>query len=208
MQVLLCQIFYKILTGHDTSYMGSKAIPNPRRSALNCMHIAWPAFYVCSRKTDVNLFTYKFLLTQAVDLLGQNYKFNMSYHTHTTLQWRHNGAMASQITSLTIVYSTIYSDADQRKHQSSAWLAFVRGIHRYLDNSPHKWPITRNMFPFDDIIIISLYAHEQFVSVYSLELYLEKYPQQELPSASVKPAIWHFITVKNQGGVIIMHGRQ
>ena len=38
------------------------------------------------------------------------------------------GAMASQITSLTIVYSTVYSDADQRKHQSSASLAFVRGI--------------------------------------------------------------------------------
>ena len=37
---------------------------------------------------------------------------------------------ASQITSLTVVYSTIYSDADQRKHQSSAWLAFVWGIHR------------------------------------------------------------------------------
>ena len=38
--------------------------------------------------------------------------------------------MASQITSLTIVYSTVYSDADQRKHQSSASLAFVWGIHR------------------------------------------------------------------------------
>ena len=40
------------------------------------------------------------------------------------------GAMASQITSLTIVYSTIYSGADQRKRQSSASLAFVKGIHR------------------------------------------------------------------------------
>ena len=45
------------------------------------------------------------------------------------------GTMASQITSLTIVYSTIYSDADQRKHQSSASLAFVRGIHRWPVNS-------------------------------------------------------------------------
>ena len=40
------------------------------------------------------------------------------------------GTIASQITSLTIVYSTVYSDADQRKHQSSASLAFVWGIHR------------------------------------------------------------------------------
>ena len=62
-------------------------------------------------------------------------------------------AIASQITSLTIVYSTVYSDADQRKHQSSASLAFVRRIHRGPVNSPHKWPVTRKMFPFDDVIM-------------------------------------------------------
>ena len=53
------------------------------------------------------------------------------------------GTMASQITSLTIVYSTVYSGADQRKHQTSASLAFVWGIHRRPVNSPHKWPVTR-----------------------------------------------------------------
>ena len=63
------------------------------------------------------------------------------------------GTIASQITSLTIVYSTVYSDADQRKHQSSASLAFVWGIHRGPVNSPHKWPVTRKMFPFDDVIM-------------------------------------------------------
>ena len=62
------------------------------------------------------------------------------------------GAMASQISSLTRVYTTIYSGADQRKHQCYAPLAFVRGIHRWPVNSPHKGPITRNMFPFDDVI--------------------------------------------------------
>ena len=62
--------------------------------------------------------------------------------------------IASQITSLTIVYSTVYSDADQGKHQSSASLAFVRGIHRGPVNYPHKWPVTRKMFPFDDVIMI------------------------------------------------------
>ena len=65
-------------------------------------------------------------------------------------------AMASQITSLTIVYSTVYSGADQRKHQSSASLAFVRGIHRRPVNSPHKWPVTSKMFPFDDVIVDKL----------------------------------------------------
>ena len=63
------------------------------------------------------------------------------------------GTMASRITSLTIVYSTVYSGADQRKHQSSVSLAFVRGIRRGPVNSPHKWPITQKMFPFDDVIM-------------------------------------------------------
>ena len=62
-------------------------------------------------------------------------------------------AMASQINSLTIVYSIVYSGADQRKHQSTASLAFVWGIHRWPVNSPHKGPVTRKMFPFDDVIM-------------------------------------------------------
>ena len=66
------------------------------------------------------------------------------------------GEMASQITSLRIVYSTVYSGKGQRKHQSSASLAFLRGIHRWPVNSPHKGPVTRTMFPFDDIIMRSI----------------------------------------------------
>ena len=62
-------------------------------------------------------------------------------------------SMTSKITSLTIVYSTIYSRAYQRKHQSSASLAFVCGFHRWPVNSPHKGPVTRKNFPFDDVII-------------------------------------------------------
>ena len=65
--------------------------------------------------------------------------------------------IASQITSLTIVFSTVYSDADQRKHQSFASLAIVRGIRRGPMNSPHKWPVTRKMFPFDDVIMKGKY---------------------------------------------------
>ena len=63
------------------------------------------------------------------------------------------GGMASQITRPAIVYPTVYSGADQRKHQSSASLAFV-GIHRWPVNSPHKWSVTRKMFPFDDVIML------------------------------------------------------
>ena len=62
-------------------------------------------------------------------------------------------AMASQITSVRSVQSTVCSGSDQRKHQSSALLAFVRGIHRWPVNSHHKGPVTRKMFPFDDVMM-------------------------------------------------------
>ena len=61
------------------------------------------------------------------------------------------GTMASQITSLTIVYATTYSGTNQRKHQSSASLAFVQDIHRWLVSYLRKWPIMWKMFPFDDV---------------------------------------------------------
>ena len=61
--------------------------------------------------------------------------------------------MASQITSLTIVYSTIYSGADQRKHQSSASLAFVSGNSPVTGEFPAKGPVTWKMSPFDDVIM-------------------------------------------------------
>ena len=52
-------------------------------------------------------------------------------------------ATASQITGISIVYSTICSGADQRKYQSSPSLTFERGIHRWPVDSPHKGPVTR-----------------------------------------------------------------
>ena len=67
------------------------------------------------------------------------------------------GEIASLITSLTIVYS----GTDQSKHQSSASLAFVWGIHWGPVNSPHKWPVTRKMFPFDDVIM----SHDLFTRI-------------------------------------------
>ena len=64
------------------------------------------------------------------------------------------GVLASKITSLTIVYTTVHSDTDQRKHQSFASLAFVWGIHWWPVNSPPpKWPVMQEIFPFDDVIM-------------------------------------------------------
>ena len=56
--------------------------------------------------------------------------------------------VASQIPGVSIVYSTVCSGADQRKHQSSASLAFVKGIHWWPVNSQHRGTVTRKMFPF------------------------------------------------------------
>ena len=64
-------------------------------------------------------------------------------------------AMASEITDVSIIYRTIWLGAYQRKHQSSASLAIVRGIHWWPVNSPHKGPLTRKNFPFDDVIMSS-----------------------------------------------------
>ena len=83
--------------------------------------------------------------------------------------------MASQITSLAIVYSTVYSGSDQRKHQSSASLAFLLGIHRWPVNSPHKGPVTRKMFPFDDDIMSLPHCHAFCNNSKSLNIYIFEY---------------------------------
>ena len=70
-------------------------------------------------------------------------------------------AMASQITSLNIAYSSVYSGADERKHRSSASLAFVR--EQWPVNFPHKVPVTRKMFLFDDVIMSQ---HFEYADLY------------------------------------------
>ena len=62
-------------------------------------------------------------------------------------------AMASQITSLTIVYSNFFHGQIKESIKAPASLAFVRGIHRWPMNSPHKGPVTRKIFQFDDVIM-------------------------------------------------------
>ena len=60
-------------------------------------------------------------------------RVSLAHHSDAIMR-----AMASQITGVSIVCSTVGSGADQRKYQSSASLAFVREIHRWLVNSPQK----------------------------------------------------------------------
>ena len=62
-------------------------------------------------------------------------------------------AMVSQTTTVSIVCPTVGSGSEQRKHQSSASLAFVWGIHGRPVNSSNRRPVTRKVFPFDDVIV-------------------------------------------------------
>ena len=100
------------------------------------------------------------------------------FHVKWTNNYHYNdviiGAIAFQITSLTSVYSTVYSEADHRKHQNSASPAFVRGIHRGPENSPHKWPVTRKMFPFDDVIMLKIWSVEFLAANNTFGLFLQK----------------------------------
>ena len=98
-----------------------------------------------------------------VVLLGERFELNICDRILVDRTINHccgviMGAMVSQITSLTIVYSTVHSGAYERKHQNTASLAFVRGIHRWPVNSSHKWPVTQKIFPFDDVIMCCTYA--------------------------------------------------
>ena len=115
-------------------------------------------------------------LIEMVDILSQHPAVMGDFRV--TLQWCHNGS--DSVTSLTIVFSTVYSDADQLKHQSSASLAFVWGIHRVPVNSSHKCPVTRKMFPFDDVIM----AHGALIVYHKQWLIPVFDPIKCVPSAS------------------------
>ena len=92
-------------------------------------------------------------------------------------------AMASWITSLTIVYSTVYSGADQRKHPSSVLLAFVRGIHWWPVNFPHKGPLTRQMLPFDDVIMIRADSGSANITFYGhIHMIRKRWNTRQLPN--------------------------
>ena len=66
--------------------------------------------------------------------------YRWSYQTHYSDVM---SATVSQITGVSLVCINLCSDPDQRKHQSSAWLAFERGIHRWPVDTPNKGPVTR-----------------------------------------------------------------
>ena len=90
------------------------------------------------RHTYAHTYIYKYFCTH----------IPMLHHSDVTM-----GAMASQITNVLVVYSTVYSGTDQRKYQGHALLAFAGGIDRWPVISPRKEPATRKMIPFNDAIM-------------------------------------------------------
>ena len=131
----------------------------------NVLCLKWNNIYLVLETLRDNLLTANqsvtFFISLSIPRDIESIVCSWSKDSETDGQVRHYddvimSEIASQITSRTIVYSAIYSDADQRKHQSSPLLAFVRGIHRGPVNSPHNWPVTRKMFPFDDVLMSSV----------------------------------------------------
>ena len=116
-----------------------------------------PPLNSCKRNND-----FKSMYYLGCHLIRVTTNLHSIYTNHPLTYARYNrkhysdvimGAMASRITSPRIVYSTVYSGANKRKPQRSTSLTSVRGIHRWPVNSPHKWPVTRKMLPFDDIFM-------------------------------------------------------
>ena len=143
---LILRIFYTRSIIYDLSQWTSHS--NLTSSALLSLRLqAFLVIWVQQWINTCDVFYSSFPCTKCYDILyAATYDFSHYIDVIMT-------TMTSQITSLTAVYSIVYSDADQRKHQSSTSLAFMRWIHRGPVNSPHKWPVTRKMFPFADILM-------------------------------------------------------
>ena len=83
------------------------------------------------------------------------------------LQWRHNER--DGVSHYRRLDGLVCSGTDQTKHQSSASLAFVRGIHRSPVNSPHKWPVTRKCFH----LMTSSWTDEWIMHTIHLEVFYQ-----------------------------------
>ena len=100
------------------------------------------------------------------------------------LRWRHNGYNGVSYHQPHDVYSTVYSSAGQKKHQSSASLAFVWGIHRWPVNSPHKWPVTRIKVPFDDVMMRQQSGYNSFMNIITTR-YVDGTPMSEVTPVTI-----------------------
>ena len=97
---------------------------------------------------------------------------NLHLKINITLQWRHNGR---ESVSNHQPHECLLNRLFRRRSKKTSKLrvtGFVRGIHRGPVNSPHKWPVTRKMFPYDDVIITSVYLHWELFMVAALSVHI------------------------------------
>ena len=112
----------------------------------------WTPCRLCAWHTN-GLPTYRHSHPQNSILQGQQYFPWKSHYSDVIMS-----AMVSQITGVSIACLTVCIDADKRKQQSSASLAFVGGSHRWPAITPHRGPVTQKMFPFDDVIMRNVHG--------------------------------------------------
>ena len=117
---------------------------------LSTLTLIWHVVHYHLGYQDISLAKFGIWLVDCILILAFSH-FN-ACHSSYVVFCHHNdvimSATTSQLNSLSIVYPTVNSQigADQGKYQSSASLAFVRGIHRWPVKSPHKWLVTRKIF--------------------------------------------------------------
>ena len=122
-------------------------------------------FHICSWKLKSNV-AMKIEQNLIWLPIGRGHQFCQNESYYEAIAWAHYNdvkmsTLASQITCLTIVYSTVYSRVDQWKYLSPVSLDFVGGIHRRPVNSPHKGSVTRKMLPLYDVIMAEVRARRR-----------------------------------------------
>ena len=153
--MLACAGHVNIITGHVNVCVGVCPTKGVFFKCFKTRFCRWSIFsWACFQLQPSRRVSFNFIQSWWYWLINSNKAIVARIHYSDVIMTE----MTSKITSLTVVYWSVYSGAGQRKHQSSASLVFVRGIHRWPVNSPHKGPVTRKMSPFDDVIM-SFFPH-------------------------------------------------
>ena len=112
--------------------------------------------------------------------------WNILYRALMSLQWRHNECDGvSNHQPHDCLLNRLFRRVSKKKNQSSASPASVWGIHRWPVNFPHKWPVTRKMFSFDDVTMVTR------VGLYSLLVWLVGRTVNEVHQYLISPK-WEF----------------
>ena len=120
--------------------------------------IQWPVCQqVFKMPTLSSLVVSEFVLMTTSDAISDDKiwqyddsRLSLKLHIRSSLQWRHNGRdNVSNHQPQDCLVNCLF----RRRWKKTSKLHVTGGIHRWPVNSPHKWPVTRKMLPFDDVIM-------------------------------------------------------